>query len=99
MLRSMRRSPDRSRHTNGRTLEPECEPPSRSLNSQPCRSLASSRSTETLACHHGTVKAGHIATYLAAFRHHDVTGLVLSDPVYTLTVTLLSDGPPSATDR
>ena len=53
---------------------------------------------ETLACHHGTVKAGHISTYLAAFRHHDVTGLVPSDPVHTSIVTPLSDGLPPATD-
>jgi flavorubredoxin len=50
-----------------------------------------------LACHHGAVKAGHIGTYLAAFRHHDVTGLVPSDPVHTSVVTSLSDGPSSAT--
>ena len=36
---------------------------------------------ETLACHHGTAKAGHIGTHPAAFRHHDVTALVPSDPV------------------
>jgi flavorubredoxin len=42
---------------------------------------------ETLACHHGTVKTGHIDTYLAAFRHHDVTGLIPSDPVHTSIVT------------
>jgi flavorubredoxin len=53
---------------------------------------------ETLACHHGTVKAGHIATYLAAFRHHDVTGLSPSDPVHTSTATPPSDGPPGAAD-
>jgi len=38
---------------------------------------------ETLACHHGTVKTGHIQAYLGAFRHHDVTGLIPSDPVHT----------------
>jgi flavorubredoxin len=37
----------------------------------------------TLACHHGTVKVGQIPTYLDAFRSHDVTGLIPSDPVHT----------------
>jgi hypothetical protein len=41
----------------------------------------------TLACHHGTVKAGHIATHLAAFRLHDVTGLFPADAVHTSIVT------------
>jgi flavorubredoxin len=52
----------------------------------------------TLACHHGTVKAGHIATYLAAFRQHDVTGLLPSDPVHTSIVTPPRDGRPPAAD-
>jgi flavorubredoxin len=53
---------------------------------------------QTLACHHGTVKAGHIATYLAAFRHHDVTGLVPSDPVHTSIAMPPSDGPPGTAE-
>lgn len=44
----------------------------------------------TLACHHGTVKAGRVETYLEAFRVHDVTGLPLSDPVHSAV------GPPPA---
>jgi flavorubredoxin len=53
---------------------------------------------ETLACHHGTVKAGHIATHLAAFRHHDVTGLIPTDTVHTSIVTPVSDGLPTASN-
>lgn len=53
---------------------------------------------ETLACHHGTVKAGHIATYLAAFRQHDVTGLIPSDPVHTSIVKPPGDGQPRPAD-
>jgi flavorubredoxin len=53
---------------------------------------------ETLACHHGTVKAGHIATHLAAFRLHDVTGLIPSDTVHTSIVAPPSDRRPTATD-
>jgi flavorubredoxin len=53
---------------------------------------------ETLACHHGTVKAGHIATLLAAFRHHDVTGLIPTDTVHISIVTPVSDGLPTASN-
>jgi flavorubredoxin len=38
---------------------------------------------ETLACHHGSVKAAAVANYLRAFREHDVTGLPPADPVHT----------------
>jgi flavorubredoxin len=37
----------------------------------------------TLACHHGTVKAGQIPAYLRAFREHNVTGLPPADPVHS----------------
>lgn len=37
----------------------------------------------TLACHHGTVKAGQIPVYLSAFRENVVTGLPPADPVHT----------------
>jgi flavorubredoxin len=37
----------------------------------------------TLACHHGTVKAGQVPTYLQAFREHNVTGLPPADPVHS----------------
>ena len=37
----------------------------------------------TLACHHGSVKAAGVPTYLQAFREHDVTGLPPADPVHT----------------
>jgi flavorubredoxin len=37
----------------------------------------------TLACHHGTVKAGQIAAYLRAFRDNKVTGLPPADPVHS----------------
>ena len=53
---------------------------------------------ETHACHRGTVMAGHIATYLAAFRQHDVTGLTPSDPVHTSIVTPPHDGQPPDAD-
>jgi flavorubredoxin len=53
---------------------------------------------ETLACHHGTVKVGHIATHLAAFRLHDVTGLLPSDTVHTSIVTPPSGRSSTPTD-
>lgn len=37
----------------------------------------------TLACHHGTVKAGRVEAYLEAFRLHDVTGFPPADPVHS----------------
>ena len=37
----------------------------------------------TLACHHGTVKAGQIPAYLRAFRENNVTGLPPADPVHS----------------
>ncbi len=36
---------------------------------------------ETLACHHGSVKAGRVGRYLAAMREHDVTGLTEWNPM------------------
>ncbi|WP_431045018.1 hypothetical protein ACQUSR_25905 [Streptomyces sp. P1-3] len=35
----------------------------------------------TLACHHGSVKAGRIGTYLQALREHDVTGVTEWNPM------------------
>lgn len=47
----------------------------------------------TLACHHGTVKAGQIPAYLRAFREHNVTGLPPADAVH-----MWSAPPPAAGD-
>lgn len=35
----------------------------------------------TLACHHGSVKSGQIASYIRALRDHDVTGLTTWNPM------------------
>ena len=35
---------------------------------------------KTLACHHGTVKAGRVQSYLDALRSQDVTGIVRPSP-------------------
>ncbi|MGP3982080.1 hypothetical protein [Streptomyces sp. KR80] len=36
---------------------------------------------QTLACHHGSVKAARIGTYLQALREHDVTGVTEWNPM------------------